>query len=197
MGRLVKDLAGQRFHSLTAIERYPMPPTDAGRKKAYWLCLCDCGNSTIVLSQNLSRNNTRSCGCGIGLTLRSAPMGRLNSIYHGIKWRCSDVTNRNYHGRGISICQEWSQSFKTFEAWANTNGYADNLTIDRIDNNKGYSPDNCRWVDMNVQANNKRNSVRIEVDGVPKTVRELSEELSVPRSTIRWRHKHSRKLSDS
>lgn len=93
---------------------------------------------------------------------------RIANIHHGMKQRCyyqKHIAYKNYGGRGITVCDEW-QSIKGFRAWALANGYADNLTLDRIDNNKGYSPDNCRWVTRFEQSQNKRNKSNTGVVGV-------------------------------
>ena len=99
---------------------------------------------------------------------------------------------KNYGGKGIVVCDEWRNSFEAFYEWAMSNGYSDDLTIDRIDNEKGYSPDNCRWATMKEQANNKRNTVLIDDNGELKTVLQISKETGLDKSTIYRRNKTSR-----
>lgn len=109
-----------------------------------------------------------------------------------MKRRCLNPSCKefpNYGARGITVCDEW-MSFPEFAKWSISHGYSDELTIDRIDNDKGYSPDNCRWVDYKVQANNSRNSVHITIDGVTKTMKEWSEQSGVKYTTLKYRLEH-------
>jgi hypothetical protein len=112
---------------------------------------------------------------------------RLYIIWGNIKQRCSDTNNKDYGGRGISICQEWKDDFKTFYDWAIANGYSDNLTIDRIDVNGNYEPLNCRWATAREQANNTRKNVFITYKGETRTASQWANECDVPLSTfMRW-----------
>lgn len=161
----VKDLTGQRFGRLTAISR---AGSDT-QGKATWRCRCECGNEVVVTGTQLRRNNTRSCGClkrevtRKRLTTHGKTKTRLFPIWQSMKDRCYCQTHHayKYYGeRGITVCDEWRYDFQKFYEWAIANGYDENAstwqcTIDRIDNDKGYSPYNCRWVDMKVQNNNK------------------------------------------
>lgn len=159
--RVIKKLYGQRFGRLTAIE----PVGYAASKRIKWLCRCDCGNETEVASDKLISGHTRSCGCIISdlLTARNKASikprnERLYRIYYGMMSRCFNVkcdAYRRYGARGITVCPEWKGHFYDFEKWALSHGYDNSLTIDRIDNDGNYEPDNCRWTTMKVQSNNR------------------------------------------
>ena len=159
------------------------------RYKHYWHCCCECGNETDVAEGALKRGDIRSCGClrkdvtGRKRKTHGLTGTRLFCIYHGIKSRCYNKNDKyyyNYGGRGITMCDEWLNDFNSFVKWANENGYSDipynvgGVSIDRIDNDKGYSPDNCRWATRIEQNNNTRTNRRITVNGETHTVSEWS-----------------------
>ena len=131
-----------------------------GKSHRYFLCRCDCGNET-VLNPVFWRNGTvKSCGCY--QTYRSVDADetkRISSIYYGMKQRCLNSNNKEYHnygGRGIKICDEWLESIDNFIKWSFENGYDNTKTIDRIDFNGNYEPSNCRWTTWEVQNTNRR-----------------------------------------
>ena len=141
------------------------------QKRATWQCLCDCGKLRTAAGYLLVQGHTKSCGCLLKENKGVPPTHgkshtRLHVTWHGMKQRCSNPLDKNYNrygGRGITVCDEWKNDFQAFYDWAMANGYDENAprgqcTIDRIDNDKGYSPDNCRWVDMKTQRNNRSDS---------------------------------------
>lgn len=188
------DLDGKRFGRLLVIER-------AGQNK--WKCKCDCGNEVTVLGSNLTRGNSTSCGCYANElnSIRSTTHGdskkdskyhRLYKIWTGMKTRCynSHTKQYKYYGKnGIKLCDDWL-AYSNFKQWSIENGYNDSLTIDRIDINGNYCPENCRWATKKEQANNKSTSVFLTVCGKTKTVNEWAKEIGVNQSTISWRHRN-------
>lgn len=117
---------------------------------------------------------------------------RLFKIWSGMMERCYRPAHpyySDYGGRGITVCDEWKKNFLPFKNWADANGYADNLTLDRKDNNGNYEPSNCRWATVKEQQNNKRNNHRVTLDGVSRTITEWSEILGIKKTTIKERLK--------
>lgn len=117
---------------------------------------------------------------------------RLFSIWHGMKKRCYEKKHNNYTnygGRGIGVCSEWKESFIAFKSWAEANGYKDNLTLDRIDNNKNYCPENCRWLTIKEQQSNRRNNHWVTYKGITKTATQWASELGITRQGLLYRLK--------
>jgi hypothetical protein len=192
MSRLI-DLTGQQFERLTVISRAENTTTG----KAQWYCECECDKKIVVVrGEHLRSGHTTSCGCiqkenaAKAQTVHSKSRSRIYRIWASLKKRIQNENNKNYKdygGRGITICEEWESNFQAFNEWAISNGYTDNLTIDRIDNDKGYSPDNCRWITRKKQCNNKRNNSYITFRGSTKTLSEWAEEYGIQSSTILMR----------
>ena len=188
-----QNLKNMKFDKLTAIEVF----SRGANKSAIWLCKCDCGNEVLIQSSALQQDRPHSCNsCKSKKMWEQRPSHRgtktrLYSIYHNMKKRCENKKASNYHnygGRGISVCNEW-KSFEPFCEWAQANGYQEDLTLDRIDNSKGYSPDNCRWITYKEQAYNTRQNHFITLNGETLTLTEWAEKLGINSSTICQRFK--------
>ena len=183
------DITGIRYGRLTALE--PIGKNKFGH--SMWRCVCDCGREVSVDIGNLRNGNTKSCGClnTDNSTKRIVDFNtkhgktntRLFRVWSSMKTRCENpnATNYNDYGRrGISICDEWSNDFEAFYNWAMSQGYNPNAkrgecTIDRIDNSKGYSPENCRLATCKEQANNRRNTRFITFNGITRSAAEWAE----------------------
>lgn len=186
------DLTGKRYGRLIVVG-------EEGKDKAghlKWQCKCDCGNMTVVSGTNLKSGRIKSCGCLLAETIYkhgyavNGKVDRLYSIWRHMIERCYNEKSKSYEdygGRGITVCDEWKNDIESFRKWALKNGYADNLTIDRKDNDKGYSPGNCRWADVSMQANNRRSNVLIEYKGETKTLMQWCREIGISFSIVQKR----------
>lgn len=182
-----------------------------GKKYKGYLCECKCGNKKIVKKNEFENKKVRSCGCLISdfnktkignsyssMRRKVVSHKKLNPDYVRIKriWknmrnRCGNPNATSYEiygGRGITVCEEWRQDFFAFYNWAISNGYRNDLSIDRIDVNGNYEPLNCRWATMKVQDNNRRNTVFIEHNGETKPISEWAEITEINRSTLNNRY---------
>lgn len=151
--RQITDLTGKKFNKLTVISYAERLKGE----RTKWLCLCDCGKQKIVISNHLVTGGTKSCGCLIGTHKQTG--SRIYRIWVGMKGRCGNknhISYKYYGGRGIKLCEAWNSNFDAFFDWSNNNGYEENLTIDRIYNDKDYSANNCRWADKTTQSRNQR-----------------------------------------
>lgn len=202
MGRKI-DLTGKTFGRLTVIEESPKRTINGD---VYWVCKCTCGGTTVVDSSSLRRGLTKSCGClprekMIALGHRSAEWSTKHGMHNKRIYRCwDDMIKRCYNpkcngyhiygGRGIKVCDEW-RTFQNFYDWAKENGYTDELTLDRIDNDGNYEPSNCRWATVKFQNRNKRNNVYVTYKGEKKCLMEWSETLGIKYEPMRKRNLES------
>lgn len=185
------DITNQRFGSLTAIE--PSKTIAIGKSKK-WLCKCDCGIMKEIASSDLRLGKTISCGCKKKermkerFTTHGMSDTKLYDVWKSMKARCYRKTCKdypNYGGRGIKINSEWLKDFMNFYNWSIYKGYREGLTIDRINPDGNYEPNNCRWIENEEQALNRRNTKTYNYDDKEFNIRELSEELNINYNTLR------------
>jgi hypothetical protein len=198
-----KNLEGKKFGRLLALEY-----EGTKNKNAFWKCVCDCGNIVSIPYTRLAYGRTKSCGC-LAKEIRIAQAkerfskhnksnSQIYEIYTAIKERCYNKNNssyKNYGGRGITMCDEWKNDFNSFYKWSMENGYSEEklqsgrnkLSIDRIDVNGNYEPNNCRWVDTKTQANNKRTNRLLFYKGKYYTVKQVSELKNCSYGSIQYR----------
>lgn len=187
------NISGMKFGRLTAIECVGINK----EKRAVWKCICDCGNVVNVAGKSLRTGNTKSCGC-YSIEKSTERIVKLNTkhggthtkLYHiwsGMKDRCyykKCINYNRYGGKGIKICEEWLNDFSKFRIWAENNGYNENLTIDRIDSNGDYCPENCRWATPRQQANNRSTNVILNCKGESHTAAEWERIVGLPKNMI-------------
>lgn len=185
----IDDLTGKRFGRLTVIGI-----KETNTRKTYWTCRCDCGNLKDVRSDSLKAGRIKSCGClkqeqdvknlVSPSMVKSQNAGfkrsgtRLYVIWQNMKSRCynpHDVRYCRYGERGITVCDQWKDDYIAFNNWAIENGYKESLTIDRIDNDGSYSPENCRWVSNKEQARNRSTNISITIGNSKRTLTEWCE----------------------
>ena len=193
------DLTGRRYGRLTVIKEHHR----SEKSGYYWLCRCDCGKMAIVSGGNLRCGSTKSCGC---LAAECKPpknikhgMSRtkLHGIWVAMRQRCTNPNDANYArygGRGITVCDEWVNSFEAFRDWAIANGYVEGkMDLDRTDNDKGYSPDNCRFISHRENLRNTHRKLHDVINGEDITLAEAAEKYSIPYRLIYQRYKRGKR----
>jgi len=190
----LRDLSGLKTGMLTVTNTYESRKLGVTVKKikTFWKCNCECGNSVFMRMDWLTSGRAKNCGCinskgVIGKYFHGHTKTRLYVTWNDMKQRCSSPNNRNYHkygARGIRVCEEWLYNFEVFLEWASENGYEDNLTIERINNNGNYEPSNCRWITNKEQQQNKRTTVCATVRNTTKNIRFWSDLSGFPHASI-------------
>lgn len=207
MGQFI-DLTGQKFNLLTVMYRGPDYVSPSGIHQIRWYCQCDCGNPELILvSGNALKSQTspiKSCGCLLGHNAKTAhkihggTYERLYGVWCSMKGRCYCPSNdryKNYGGRGITVCDEWKNSYENFKKWAMSNGYQPDAprgkcTIERVDVDGNYCPENCVWKTMKEQGNNKTDNHFVEYQGETHTVSEWAQRLGMAYNTLLNRINH-------
>lgn len=204
------DLSGQKFGRWTVLYRsHP----NKGNKKTYWHCRCECGKESDVDAYILKKGQSSSCGCWqkevarisaeiarSSLKCHHGSRTRLYHIWTGMKQRCYNKNHKyymHYGGKNITVCDKWKNNFEEFRSWAYENGYDEtdkDLSIDRIDNGKGYSPKNCRWIDKREQPKNRSTNHIVAINNETMIISECSRRYKIPISTIAFRERHGRDL---
>ena len=190
-----RDIIGKTFGRFTVVSNAGKAPS----KHSLWRCVCSCGNEIIVIRCSLTSGSTRSCGClndeqrhkkgeEANRTKHGKHDTRLYRIWKAMRNRCLNPNSPDfqkwYGAKGITVCQEWINDFSPFEKWAIENGYQDTLTLDRIDVNSNYSPQNCRWVSNSIQQNNKTTNHLLTYNNETHTLAEWSKITGIDRSAI-------------
>ena len=197
MGARIIINIGDKFGYLTVINEIEPHITPCGTIRRRFLCECECGTQVVRSMKTLTSICNPSCGCksfNIGLLNKKYTKEQTSSFLYstwlGMRQRCLDKNQSHYKyygGKGITMCEEWMNDYSKFYEWSIKNGASKELTIDRIDNNGNYEPNNCRWVDSIVQANNKTQNRIIEYNGEKLTLMQWSRKTGIGEGTIRRR----------
>lgn len=184
---------GDKFYMLTVIRK----TTDKDKSGEFlYECRCDCGDYTVARGSALKSGRKKSCGCLCRDRLHGLNKTRLYRIWSNMIQRCTNPKHdsfKRYGKRGITVCDEWRNDFLVFHQWALESGYDDSLSIDRVDNCKGYYPENCRWATSQEQTDNRRNGKpkgsnhNITYNGQTKSISAWSRELGINQNTLRGR----------
>lgn len=177
------DLIGKRIGKLLVVSF-----EGCRNKKSYWKCLCDCGGIKIIRRSDLVSGNTTSCGCKLKYRVHGQAYSATYRSWKAMRYRCSNPKNRcykDYGGRGIAVCERWDNSFENF--YADMGERPDGMTIDRIDNNMGYCPKNCRWATAKEQSRNKQNSKIITALGESLCLADWSKKTGLTKGSINLR----------
>ena len=192
----IKNLKNKTFGRLKVIEM-----TDKRRHgSVVWKCLCECGNIIEVTTNCLTRWKTKSCGCyciatrkencAKTFTTHGQSKSKLYHVWQGIKRRCYSLNSKaykDYGGRGIIVCDSWKTNFQNFQTWAMNNGYKEGLTIERINVNGNYEPNNCTWIPLKKQNMNRRTTHYLTYNGETLSITEWARITGIPRKTISQR----------
>jgi len=177
----IKVNTGHVFGNLTVLREGELLKIPSGQVNRTIICKCKCGNEKQVRLVHLVRGKTESCGCAVR-TANGKSHTKFSKLFRSINYRCTEsyVDSHLYFHKGIRVCNEWKDNFQAFEEWCIKNKYKKGLHIDRIDNSKGYSPENCRFVTCKVNANNRDITFYVNYKGEKKSLQLLLQELNYP-----------------
>ena len=188
-------MVGEKFGKLTVLQLLPEDKEEYGKYSGKRVLVqCECGIVKSANMRSVSRGRTTSCGCARidKITKHGYSRDRIYSVYRSMLQRCSDKKHwlyPRYGGRGISVCDEWVNDISAFVKWANENGYRPGVTIDRVENNDGYSPDNCRFVTKKENCNNTSKTVFLHIGGEKISLQDAAIKYDIYPSTIYQRIK--------
>jgi len=186
-----RDIAGEKYGRLTATSMAPSRRDSDGAIRAYWNCVCECGTTIVVMQKSLTTGNTKSCGClqREVATRRCTTHGlsgtRSHRIWEGMLTRCYNEHHHSYQyygARGITVCHRWRVSFEAF--FEDMGEAPEGMSLDRIDNSKGYGPENCRWATHRQQMNNTSRNRTLTLGGDTATVSQWSRRTGIPLQTL-------------
>lgn len=191
------DLVGKVFSRLIVVRRDGV----IWGQQAAWECACECGNTARTSSHALTSGDKKSCGClekeNNASLYRHGKYGtRSHRIWTNMKTRCTNPNNRfypDYGGRGITVCDKWNEFAGFFDDMGEC---PEGMTLDRLDNDLGYSKGNCRWATMKQQCSNRRSNINVEIDGVTKTLKEWAQFYDVKYANVYWRYTHGKPMSE-
>ena len=212
MGKTIRFLEnGERFGRLI-VDKLECTKIYKSKKQnhylQYYLCKCDCGKETVVLKSSLIYGKTKSCGCLEQQTRKDKSVKhrthgqtktRLYKIWSEMKRRCycdKSISYKYYGLKGIKVCDDWRNCFENFRDWSINNGYKDDLTIDRIDSESDYSPENCQWISIKEQNRKHTNCVFITFNGKRQILSDWAKEYNIPHSTLSRKIKSGIPLED-
>lgn len=206
----VEQYIGKTFGKLKIVSlEYKKQKYNKNNKKDgflyYFNCVCTCGKNVIVNLHDLTSKHTQSCGCfqkeqtSNKNKVHGLTHSRLHNIWVSLKQRCYNINNqayKNYGGRGIAVCNEWKNDFITFYNWAINNGYKEDLTIDRIDVNSNYYPENCRWITKAEQNRNYRRNVYVIYKNKKYCLKSLAEKFNINYKIFHKKYKKGISIED-
>lgn len=188
-------MIGLTYGFLTILEKAESKRSPNGELVSMVLCKCVCGDIKIYHLHSIKFGQSKSCGCkkaelyAISRRTHGLTHHPLFKIWQGIKYRCGDPNIKYYGAKGITVCKEWEKDFKAFYDWAIENNWVKGLDIDRIDNNKGYSPSNCRFITRAANCRNRSNNIIIQHNGQTKTLAEWADDCELTYGGLYIRYK--------